>query len=251
MIPKKIHYCWFGEDELPQNAINCISSWKKFCPEYEIISWDESNYDVNQIPYMKEAYEKKRYAFVSDYARLDIIYNEGGIYLDTDVELIKPLDNLLNLSCFMGMELVGKVNTGLGFGAEKGNALILENLTLYHYKNFFVNGKMDTTTCVYYTTKVLKKMGLVEKNEIQELNGITILPPEYLCPINIEAGKLVITENTFSIHHYNASWYTGSETGKKYKKKILPFKIKLRRIIDRTLGEGVYDKIKNRVKRSH
>ena len=128
MIPKIIHYCWFGGNELPESVRKCIESWKKYCPDFVIKEWNESNYDVTKLPFMKDAYEAKKYAFVSDYARLDIIYQHGGIYLDTDVELIKPLDDrLLDTTCFMGMETPGTVATGLGFGAIKGHSFIKQN----------------------------------------------------------------------------------------------------------------------------
>ena len=249
MIQKKIHYCWFGGSEFPEIVEKCIESWKTFCPEYEIIRWDESNYDVNKIPYIKQAYELKKYAFVSDYARLDIIYNNGGIYLDTDVELIKPLDELLTYSCFMGMELIGKVATGLGFGAEKNNSIVLENLMLYHNKDFLINSKMDTTTCVQYTTELLEKKGLTNENEIQMLNGITILPTDYLCPINIETNKMIITDNTFSIHHYAASWCSSNELSRIIKKNLLPIKVKTRKLVNRFFGNEAYDKLIKVVKR--
>ena len=124
MIPKVIHYCWFGGNELPELAMKCIDSWKKFCPDYEIKQWNEKNYDLDSSRYIKEAYKNKKWAFVSDYARLDIIYNNGGIYLDTDVELIGKLDEFLDEKCFLAAEREEYVNTGLGFGAEKGNVVI-------------------------------------------------------------------------------------------------------------------------------
>ena len=124
MIPKKIHYCWFGNNPLPESVQRCIESWKKYCPGYEIIEWNEGNYNINKIPFIEKAYKEKKYAFVSDYARLDIIYNEGGIYLDTDVELIKNIDPLLEHSCFLALESCGAVATGLGFGSIKKHSFI-------------------------------------------------------------------------------------------------------------------------------
>ncbi|TNU75055.1 glycosyltransferase family 32 protein, partial [Lactococcus cremoris] len=131
MIPKVIHYCWFGGQPLPESALKCIESWRRFCPDYEIKQWSEKNYDVNKIQYIKEAYQEKKFAFVTDVARLDIIWNEGGIYLDTDVELIKSLDELLYNSLYLGMERAGRVNTGLGFGAEVNHPIVRANLELY------------------------------------------------------------------------------------------------------------------------
>jgi hypothetical protein len=248
MIPKKIHYCWFGEKAPPEYVSKCMETWKKHCPDYEIIRWDEKNYNVNKIPYTKEAYEAKRYAFVSDYARLDIIYNQGGIYLDTDVELIKPLDELLNYPCYMGMELKGRVATGLGFGGAKGNEIVSENMNIYKRKNFIVDGKIDDTTCVTYTTEVLSGLGLRPVDEIQDLGDIVILPTEYLCPLNPKNNKLTITENTVSIHHYKASWYEGSDHKKRLRKTLTPLLISMRSGVDKLFGLGTYDKIKNKLK---
>ena len=121
MLPKKIHYCWFGGNELPDLAIKCIESWKKYCPDYEIIEWNETNFDLECCDFVKEAYKAKKWAFVSDYARLKVVYDNGGIYLDTDVELVKSLDILLQEKCYFGEETTGYVATGLGFGAENGN----------------------------------------------------------------------------------------------------------------------------------
>lgn len=228
MIPKVIHYCWFGGNPLPESAIKCIESWKKFCPDYEIKQWSEENYDINKIQYVKEAYQEKKYAFVTDVARLDIIYHEGGIYLDTDVEIIKSLDQLLDNSLYLGMETTGRVNTGLGFGAEPKHKFVKDNLNLYADIPFVSN-----ITCVTYTTNMLKRCGLRNRNELQQLETILVLPTEYLCPLILETNRLKITENTYSIHHYDMSW-------KDKKDRLIRFKIMLRR----WLGDFLYDKMK-------
>ncbi|MFZ2647445.1 MAG: glycosyltransferase [Lactococcus chungangensis] len=228
MIPKVIHYCWFGGNPLPESAIKCIESWKKFCPDYEIKQWSEENYDINKIQYVKEAYQEKKYAFVTDVARLDIIYHEGGIYLDTDVEIIKSLDQLLDNSLYLGMETTGRVNTGLGFGAEPKHKFVKDNLNLYADIPFVSN-----ITCVTYTTNMLKRYGLRNRNELQQLETILVLPTEYLCPLILETNRLKITENTYSIHHYDMSW-------KDKKDRLIRFKIMLRR----WLGDFLYDKMK-------
>ncbi len=208
MIPKKIHYCWFGGKELPEDAKKCIASWKKHCPDYEIIEWNETNYDLNKNEYVREAYKSKKWAFLTDYIRLDIIYNEGGIYLDTDVELLKPLDDLLDNEIYLGMEQVGTVNTGQGFGAKKGNKFVKENKE-YYEKNKCVDkdGNFIKTICVKITTELLEKYGLKKENEIQVLkNDIKILPTDYFCPLIMGTNKLKITKNTYSIHHFEGSW---------------------------------------------
>lgn len=231
MIPKVIHYCWFGGNVLPDSALKCIESWQKFCPDYEIKEWNEKNYDVNKIQYVKEAYQEKKYAFVTDVARLDIVLQEGGIYLDTDVEIVKSLDELLVHEAYMGMETVGRVNTGLGFGAKKHNLQIKSNLDLYTDAKFG-----DMMTCVTYTTNMLIRQGLKKNNEVQEINGLVILPTDYLCPLSFETSNLDITENTYSIHHYDMSW-------KDKKDQFIRLKIVLRR----WLGDEVYDSIKNKI----
>ena len=149
-IPKVIHYCWFGRNEKPNLFYKCFESWKKYCPDYEIIEWNEDNFDINMIPYVKEAYEAKKWAFVADYARLWIVYHYGGIYLDTDVELLRPLDNLLASEAFFGSEDEKSIATGLGFGARKGNNVVKCMLLDYsdqHFKN--KDGTYDLTTCWY------------------------------------------------------------------------------------------------------
>lgn len=240
MIPKKIHYCWFGGNPLPDSVKNCINSWKKFCPNYEIIEWNESNYDVHKIPYISEAYKNKKYAFVSDYARLDIIYNEGGFYLDTDVELIKSLDNLSSEHCFMGMEEPGRVATGLGFGAEKGHPFVKMNMIEYEDKLF--NTKA-LETCVDVTTNLLLSQGLMQENLYQKINDISIYPSEFFCPFSMKTQKMEITKKTYSIHHYDSTWYGNGVSGK-IKRKLLPFKIKCRLFVDKYLGDGTYDRVK-------
>lgn len=218
MIPKKIHYCWFGGKPLPNSVKKCIKSWKKFCPDYEIIEWNESNYDVNKIPFIQQAYQAKKYAFVSDYVRLDIIYFEGGIYLDTDVELLKNLDPLLVNQCFLAMELPGLVNTGLGFGAQKGHWFIKENMDFYRKIDFDTN---NIITCVKITTDLLKKYDFSFDNSKQVVKDISIFPTEYFCPMNYQTKELKITDNTYSIHHYDATWQPMSMKFKSFLKKVL------------------------------
>lgn len=225
MIPKKIHYCWFGGNPLPDDAKKCIESWKKHCPDYEIIQWDESNYDLNKNGYVKYAYENKKYAFLTDYARLDIIYNEGGIYLDTDVELLKSLDDLLDCEGYIGMEQIGTVNTGQGFGAVKNHPFVKENKEYYENNNFIdENGNFKQVICVKITTDILNKKGLKKENVLQKIYNMNIYPVEYFCPLKMGTNKLNITKNTYSIHHFNASWYTGNKIVKKIKYYLIPLK---------------------------
>lgn len=243
MIPKKIHYCWFGGNPLPESVQKCIDSWEKYCPDYEIIQWNETNYNVNKNIYMKEAFIAQKYAFVSDYARLDIIFEHGGIYLDTDVELLKSLTPLLDNECFMGMELVGRVATGLGFGAIKHSKFLAINLQQYDNEHFFYNKKMNNKTCIDYTSDALEQLSYsILENKIYEFDTIKIFPTEFLCPFNIETRKINITRNTYAIHHYDASWYSGNSD---LKKKLIPLKIKIKKGIDYLFGKGTYNKLKD------
>ena len=178
MIPKIIHYCWFGRNPLPKTAEKCIRSWKKYCPDYEIIRWDESNFDVNCNEYCREMYEQEKWAFLTDYVRLRVVYENGGIYLDTDVEVIKPLDDLLHNSAYMGLETTDKVNTGLGFGAERNHWFIGENMN--YYEKWKSSDPVET--CPIITTRLLESKGLIYNHlNVNHLNGVTVYPTEYFC----------------------------------------------------------------------
>jgi len=232
MIPKRIHYCWFGGNPLPDDVRRYIESWKRFCPDYEIIQWNETNYDVKKNKYVEQAYKNKKWAFLTDYARLDIVYNYGGIYLDTDVEVIRSLDDLLKNKCYMGMEQVGKVATGLGFGAELHHPFLKDNMILYEKENFIQDdGTFKPPICVKLTTKLLLNYGLKEENKIQEIEGVKIYPTDYFCPLKMGTNKLRITNNTYSIHHYAASWYTGNAAMRKIKYYLIPIKIFIKKYI--------------------
>ena len=238
MIPKKIHYCWFGGNPLPPLAVKCIESWKKFLPDYEIKEWNESNFDVNIIPYTQEAYQAGKYAFVSDYARFWILYKYGGLYFDTDVEVIKPMDDIIARGPFMGCEneasdtSVASVAPGHGQGVNPRHGRYNEILEMYS-KLSFVNkdGTYNQKTIVQYTTEILCEYGLKESNEIQECAGVWIYPKEYFCPLD-QTLALHITSNTRSIHHYDSSWLPPKKRIVKKIKRFLgySFSSKLRRI---------------------
>lgn len=229
-IPKVIHYCWFGSNKMPRAAKKCIKSWEKYCPDYEIICWNEENFDFSQNQYAKEAYEAGKWAFVSDYARLKIIYDYGGIYMDTDVELLKSLDPLLKYKGYMGFDNSGKVATGLGFGAEKGNEII--GAMLKDYDNIHFNlpdGGCDLTPCPDRNSATLTRLGMNFKNIDQTFNDVRFLAAEYLSPMDYYSGKKHITPNTYSIHLYAASWTSS----------VSKRTTRLKRII----GVKMYDKI--------
>ena len=205
-IPKIIHYCWFGKGKLNELSIKCIESWKKFCPDYEIIEWNEENFDISINAYVKEAYEQKKYAFVSDYVRLYALYNYGGIYMDTDVEVLKSFDSLLKYDGFSGFEDNNGVQTAV-MASKKGHDLIGELLSYYADKNF-VNerGIPDLTTNVIIITNICKKYGLKLENNTQDIKGIRFFPSEFFCPKSQKTGEIKITDNTYTIHHFYGSW---------------------------------------------
>ena len=206
-IPKLIHYCWFGGNPLPDLAKKCIDSWKKFLPDYEIKEWNENNYDVRKIPYISQAYDSKKYAFVSDYARFDILYEYGGIYFDTDVEVIKNMDDIINNGAFAGLESPGALAAGLGLGSPPKLKIYNEILESYKSSEFLnKKGIMDLTTVVERVSNIFSKYGFTEKNEIQKIADITIYPAEYFCPIDPKTGILNISDHTYTIHHYAATW---------------------------------------------
>ncbi len=241
MIPKKIHYCWFGRNPLPKSAIKCINSWRRYFPDYEIIEWNEDNFDVNSIPYTAEAYTAKKYAFVSDYARFKILYEHGGLYFDTDVEVIKAMDDIVAAGDFMGFETDydgtdGEVNPGLGIGAHAGNPLYKEFLDYYSTLHFMrPDGSLETTTIVVYTTKLLREHGLHNTTGVQRIESISIYPKEYFNPFDWKTGLPHPTPNTRSIHWYTKTW---GSPGRRFYQKFKYYS-------NRILGKRTIAAIKN------
>lgn len=218
MIPKTIHYCWFGGKPVPDEFQRYIESWRKFLPDYEVKRWDESNYDVHCIPFSSEAYSIEKFAYVSDYARLKIIYEHGGVYFDTDVEVIAPLEDILSKGAFMGLEKSAEaletlnVNPGLGFACEAGNRIIREALDFYENHHFIhPDGHIEQITIVRIVTDVFKRHGLTRSDIPTTIEGITIYPTDYFCPRAYLSRKLEITENTRTIHHFSASWMSKTD----------------------------------------
>lgn len=243
MIPKKIHYCWFGGNELPTSALKCINSWKKFFPEYEIIQWNEKNYDVKKNNYIKEAYEAQKYAFVSDYARFDVLHQYGGLYFDTDVEIVASFEDIIANGSYMGCEVDGNnsenfcilINPGLGMAAPARLTIYKEILDYYDKQKFYDdNGAINTTTVVTRITQILKARGLKNTADIQHIQQITIYPKEYFNPRNNNTGELQRTKNTHSIHWYAQSWVS-------YKERV---RSKITRPIHRIFGEKCFEQLK-------
>ena len=207
MIPKIIHYCWFGGNPLPELAQRCIASWRKFLPDYEIREWNETNYDVRKIPYTAQAYDAKKYAFVSDYARFDILYQHGGIYFDTDVEVITPLDDILERGAFAGVECAGALAAGLGIASPAASQIYREILDSYQDEQFVnADGSLNLKTVVVRVSDIFRRHGFVEEDRIQFVADTTVYPSEYFCPMDYVTGIINITENTVAIHHFAGSW---------------------------------------------
>ena len=244
MIPKTIHYCWFGHGPLPELAQKCIASWRKYLPDYEIKEWNESNFDVNVIPYTSEAYSKGKYAFVSDYARFWVLFRYAGIYFDTDVEVIRPMDDIIERGNFMGFETdparvckahpekerktenasEASVNPGLGLGVAPGLDLVKRMLDFYEGKHFVYEANMrNQITVVHIATEILLQCGLKHTSGIQKVeDNCYIYPAEYFCPINVTTGRLHITPNTRTIHHYAGTWTNRRFSVAELLKRILP-----------------------------
>lgn len=207
LIPKKIHYCWFGGNPLPNDVKEYIASWRKYCPDYEIIEWNEQNFDISCNAYVKEAYDAKKWAFVADYARLKVLYEFGGIYMDTDVEVVKTFDDLLNCQAFMCFENDKSVSIGT-VGAVKNSSLIRDFLLAYTNRHFRkIDDSYDTTTNLKIVTDILlKNYGLKANGKLQVLKDIYIYPMEYFIAKSYFLGWIQQTKNTYAIHHYAGSW---------------------------------------------
>ena len=233
MIPKIIHYCWFGKKPLPELAVKCIESWKKYCPDYEIKEWNEDNFDINYCSYVSEAYEAKKWAFITDVVRLYALVNYGGVYMDVDVEIIKPIDDLLHYKAVSGFESETEIPTGL-MASEKNHPLFRELLNEYnniHFKLF--DGKNDMTTNVERITNTCLKYGLNRNNQMQTIRDFTLLPKDFLCPKSYITGEINITENTYTIHHFNASWQSEED------KHCIRLETKLKKVFGKTLSEYI------------
>lgn len=207
MIPKIIHYCWFGKNPKSELILKCIDSWRKYCPDWEIIEWNEENYDILKNKFCREAYKSGKWAFVSDYARFDILNRMGGIYVDTDVEIIKTLDRFREHSLFAGHETDQWIAPGLILGAEPENKIIKDVLKKYDSTSFIDgNGNENHKTVGEFFTASLIENGIVPNGFFQEQQGIAIYPKDYFCPLDDATGVLTKTENTYTIHWYSKTW---------------------------------------------
>lgn len=234
-IPKIIHYCWFGKKERPGIIKRCIESWNENLSEYQIQEWNEDTFDINVNSYVKEAYNSKRFAFVSDFVRLYALYNFGGIYLDTDVEVIKPFDDLLHHDSFWGFEQANFIATST-IGAAKGNEVIKVFLDSYKDKKFIEeDGSYDSLTNVVVITKILQEIGISTNGEFQEIEGVcTIYPQTYFSPYDYINCREFNSESTYAIHHFYKSWLP-------YKTRI---KTKIKKFLSLIIGGGNIHRIR-------
>jgi len=227
MIPKIIHSVWVGTGKKPKLIKKCEKSWRKLCANYEFIEWSETNFDIEKAPlFVKEAYKMKKWAFVSDYIRLWALYNHGGIYLDSDMELLKNLDDLLDNKSFSGFEDDYSIQSSI-IGSEKNNTLIKELLEYYNDKKFIKENGLNTTTNVQIISQILSQKGLIRNNKEQLINNnLRIYPSSYFCPKNFKTGEILIKDNSYGIHHFNMSWLsfqkkTSIRLGRIYKRYFL------------------------------
>lgn len=203
MLPKIIHYCWFGRGEKSRLAKKCIASWKKYCPDYKIVEWNEDNFDVNMNGYTKWCYENKKYAFLSDFVRLWVVYRYGGMYFDVDVEIVQSLEELVKGQAFFGFETKERINTGLGFGAEAGHEIVGQMIAEY---DFLLDGNQGVVGCTVLNTKALVKYGLIQNGKYQILPKAIVYPISSFNPYDDATGRLNKTKKTYSIHWYAKSW---------------------------------------------
>ena len=253
-IPKILHYCWFGGKPKPPLAEKCIRSWRKFCPDFEIREWNESNFDLEQVPaYVRQAYEAGRWAFVSDYVRLRALTEVGGVYLDTDVEIVRPLEPFLKHEAFAGFEHLERVQTGV-LACRKGFPLFQEFLAYYDTAVFRrPDGSMDTTTNVEILTGICRKKGLVFNDAFQVVDGLAVYPREVFCPVDYDTMKLKKTRKTVTIHWFSGSWQTQEdlrilEEERRWKRREQRSNLRVA-IGSRLFGASGYEKLKKLLRR--
>lgn len=254
MIPKIIHYCWFGRNKKSALIKKCIKSWKKYCPEFEIIEWNEDNFDIHCNTFCSKAYEAKKWAFVSDYARLKILYDCGGIYMDTDVEVLASISQFLELNCFLGFQHENYVSNGLMTGSIPENWFIKENMSVYETIDFQDNSNSkEFKVCQEYTTEILSLYGLrIPCDEIQVIKDVYVYPREYFCPYDHRTRIMRKTEKTVAIHHYASSWWDENRKHEYKKSKRMHFMHELthvpNKLLRKLLGDKVYGMLKKSIK---
>lgn len=234
MIPKIIHYCWFGGKPMPELAQNCIASWRKYLPDYELRLWNEDTFDLDMYPYAREAYDNRKFAFVTDVVRLWALEKFGGVYMDTDVEILKPLGDLMNLPAFTGYEasMANAPVTGLMASAAHG-VWVTEQLAYYNNRHFVnADGTLDLTTNTVTIARIMQEGGFVIDGQYRVYkDDMHVFPVDYFCPLT-STRVLKCTKNTYCIHHFAGSWkeYTRGQLVKNW-------------ICDHLLGRDLTDKV--------
>lgn len=258
-IPKVIHYCWFGHGEMPKLMKKCIKSWEKYCPDYKVILWNEDNFDVNSTIWTKEAYEAKKYAFVTDYVRLKALYEQGGVYMDADVEVIKSLDQFLAHEAFSGFESETTAPTGI-IASVKGQPVIKRWLDYYLDRHYLINGVPNMDPNVSFMTEDLKQNGLQMNDEKQNINGMIIYPQTYFCPLSVISNEGKFSDNTYCIHHFTSTWRTKKAIKdfarvRRHQTKWYRFFENARyipnKVTKKLLGDNTYEKLKEKVGKKH
>ena len=215
-IPKIIHCFWFSKEPKPELQQKCLNSWKKYCPDYQIMEWNTDNYDIYKNKFVAQAYEKRKWAFMSDYARLDVLYEYGGIYLDLDVEMIKNYDQLLKQEVFVGFDCAYNIELGSGIGARKGHPLIKMLLDSYEDADFInEDGTINDTPQPARLAPIFEAYGLVRDGSMQKINNVVFFPTDYFSPLDFCFYYLQKTENTFSIHHFDDAWHSKKQAEEK------------------------------------
>lgn len=252
VIPKIIHYCWFGRGEMPKIMKKCLKSWKKYCPDWKIVFWNEDSFDVDSTLWTKQAYEAKKYAFVADFVRLKALYEMGGVYLDTDQELIKPLEPFMNHEAFFGF--MDKTNVSAGvIGARKGHPLMGEMYDYYRDRPFLTGDSQDIKPNTNWMTDILLSKGLKLDDSYQNLGNVVIYPQTYFCPTSCVSIEDLSGPDTVALHHWAMTWRTKKAKKdfarvKRHQKKWYRALIWLRylpnRILRKLLGDNFVDKLK-------
>ncbi|MCD8011876.1 MAG: hypothetical protein LUG99_01610 [Lachnospiraceae bacterium] len=239
MIPKIVHYCWFGHNEKPALINKCIESWHKYLPDWEFKEWNEENYDVTKAPYMKAAYDNKKWAFVADYARFDILNQYGGVYFDTDVELLKPIpEDMLEHEAFTGFQSNNRVNPGLVYGSIANQSGVKRMLEVYNNWKFEFDSSKKPLNILDAFTEAFTPAGLELNGKYQIVDGVVIYPNEIFCCYDFETASFDVKEETVSLHHFYASWMPWRT---KVKRKCI-------RILVRIMGKERYAKVKSKIK---
>ena len=243
-IPKQIHYCWFGKNKKPEIFEKCLASWQKYCPDYIITEWNESNFPINEFEYAKDAYKARKWAFVSDVARMWVLNKHGGIYLDTDEEILKNLDQFLDCSSFTGFDTKNRIQVGI-IGGTKQHWLFKQMLQYYSHHNFKrENNSLNMKTIVDIITELLLKEGLQQNNKKQTIQNIDVYPHEFFCPIHTTDKGFILSNYTYTVHHGTASWVNTST------KIMRTIKRTLFKILFKILGTHNYDRLRGLYKKT-